>query len=240
MEHSTILSLRLKKLIDSEKARKEENGDKTSDGKIAKAAGIAPSMLSDMLKGKDRLINYTAIVSLAKYFNVSTDYLLGLSDEQTTEPNKKIAIQTLDISEKSFDALYNLYNVIEHNGYTWDSSAIETMDFFLDHEEISFQIMGLIHEYIFADFDNVYCYHGKENIKKGEVYLVPTADLHLPMVLSQWADGEPDNPQHSFQLNHEHFSNMLLQIIMDLIKKWRDDEQSQLLQKKTSHDEKRR
>lgn len=63
-------SIRLNRLL-------QENG--ISKYQLAKDSGISKSVLSDYCNGK---VQPTAevIVIIAKYFDVSADYLLGLSD----------------------------------------------------------------------------------------------------------------------------------------------------------------
>ncbi len=63
-------SIRLNRLL-------QENG--ISKYQLAKDSGISKSVLSDYCNGKVQP-TAEAIVIIAKYFDVSADYLLGLSD----------------------------------------------------------------------------------------------------------------------------------------------------------------
>ena len=48
---------------------------------IAQSTGLSQPALANWEKGK-RIPNAVAIIKLAKFFNVSADYLLGLTDEE--------------------------------------------------------------------------------------------------------------------------------------------------------------
>ena len=48
--------------------------------KLAEETGLSQSALANWENGK-RSPSAAAIISLAKYFNVTTDYLLGVTDE---------------------------------------------------------------------------------------------------------------------------------------------------------------
>ena len=50
-----------------------------SQAQLAKATGLSQSAIGAWEVGKN-VINANAIITLAKYFGVTTDYLLGVSD----------------------------------------------------------------------------------------------------------------------------------------------------------------
>lgn len=87
---------------------------------------IHPSLIHDLEKdtsgsGKDgRDVGYKSILILAKYYNVSVDYLLGLSDEPTTDTNMAAVCKYTGLSEKSVWALHYLKTV----GYTTKADDI--------------------------------------------------------------------------------------------------------------------
>jgi len=54
-----------------------------SDATLHKECGLVHTSLNDWRKGKAKP-STDAIIKLAQYFNVTTDYLLGLSDNPTS------------------------------------------------------------------------------------------------------------------------------------------------------------
>ena len=51
-----------------------------SQATLAKEAGIPESTLSRFMKGKVQSLSHTNVIAIARYFNVSTDFLLGLTN----------------------------------------------------------------------------------------------------------------------------------------------------------------
>ena len=82
-----ILINRLRLLIGNQTAKE-----------IAKTIDISPSTLSLYLSGK-RVPHPEVLVKLCKYFNVSADYLLGISDNPSKSGEVSEAI--LDIQNKA-------------------------------------------------------------------------------------------------------------------------------------------
>ena len=69
---------------------------------------VSEATLTSWLKGnkgvyKEPKIN--GLISVAKVLNVSTDYILGLSENPTTDENMKIAIKTTGLSEREIEQL---------------------------------------------------------------------------------------------------------------------------------------
>ena len=53
--------------------------NKLTQRDLAKAVGLSQNAIN-MWENNNRVPNANAVIALAKYFNVSTDYLLGLED----------------------------------------------------------------------------------------------------------------------------------------------------------------
>lgn len=84
---------------------KKQKGITQAD--IAKGIGISTGALSKYLNGlmfpKAEIIN-----KIAKYFGVSTDYLLGVSEVESTKTSIKAACKTTGLSENSVKVLHDL------------------------------------------------------------------------------------------------------------------------------------
>lgn len=71
MLHKDIFCIRVKKL---RKARKEQQVE------LAKAIGATQASISDIENGR-RTTTFDRLAAICKHYNVSADYLLGLTDE---------------------------------------------------------------------------------------------------------------------------------------------------------------
>jgi len=97
---------RLKKLIDKEKSRQV----------IADSFGCDVSTITKHYNG-DNPVDLEMLYNYAKYFNVSTDYLLGLSDIQTSNIDKKEICRRLHIPDEMYDILRELFLHISPGAY---------------------------------------------------------------------------------------------------------------------------
>ena len=77
---------------------------------IAEKIGISPSVLSKLCSGNSKAPSADTVFSIAKYFNVSADWLLGLSDNSTTDKATKSLCKTLGLSDISIEFLKNNSN----------------------------------------------------------------------------------------------------------------------------------
>lgn len=77
---------------------RKESG-KTQES-LLEALGVSQQTLSRYEKGQ-RQASLEFVIRAAKYYNVSADYLLGLSDVKSTEQDIKIACEVTELSEKA-------------------------------------------------------------------------------------------------------------------------------------------
>lgn len=71
---------------------------------LAKAIGVADNAVSYYCNG-DRVPNYEQLIAIAQYLEVSADYLLGLSNEPTTDKEKQFVCDYTGLSEVVIDCL---------------------------------------------------------------------------------------------------------------------------------------
>ncbi len=85
--------------------------NKTTAKEVATATGLAPSNFTEWKKGNNKP-GYGAIVKIADYFGVSTDYLLGNSETKTTE--SAAASSTTPYDDLPPEAIQELNNYREY------------------------------------------------------------------------------------------------------------------------------
>lgn len=73
---------------------------------LAAYLSISDNIVSYFVKGT-RVPNTEQIIKISKYFNVSTDYLLGLTDVKTTDTDLKMIVDYTGLSEECIDELHN-------------------------------------------------------------------------------------------------------------------------------------
>ena len=69
--------------------------------KLAEETGISASLLSDLRRGTGREIGINTLKTLCKYFGVTSDYLLGLSDTPDRDPERRAASSYIGLSEEA-------------------------------------------------------------------------------------------------------------------------------------------
>ncbi|MBQ8943893.1 MAG: helix-turn-helix transcriptional regulator [Clostridia bacterium] len=97
---NSIITSRLKPLID--------NSGKTNND-IAVAIGCDKSLVTKHYNG-DKTISLDFIIKYAKYFNVSTDYLLGLTNTASNNEDIQTLCKKIPLSEDSASILFNMDN----------------------------------------------------------------------------------------------------------------------------------
>lgn len=93
----------------------------TLQKELAKQLNVKDNIVSYWCKG-DRTPNTTQIIQIANYLNVSTDYLLGITDVATTDKDLKFVCEYTGLDEKSVKYLNKVNAEIIRN---WDLSEEE-------------------------------------------------------------------------------------------------------------------
>lgn len=75
-------------------------------------------------------MSISTLYKLAKYFNVSADYLLGISSNPTTDKNKNAVCEYTGLSQDSIDIIFN----ISEDGFTYTNldTSLDTLAFLHD------------------------------------------------------------------------------------------------------------
>ena len=119
------IALKLNELID----KKELTLDTISKETEIKKSSMSCYTAGTAEPGSD------AIKKLAQYLNVSSDYLLGLTDAPTTNPNERWAIEYTGISKEAYDIFHKGYNNKERPLYSQIVSTLiesKTIDNLVD------------------------------------------------------------------------------------------------------------
>ena len=93
VQNLSILAQRLNALFQEERARG------TSTRSVLLQLGMSETALAEWNRGKSKP-TISAIIKLARYFNVSADYLLGLTDERKPLENREVAQPQTAVTEK--------------------------------------------------------------------------------------------------------------------------------------------
>lgn len=113
-----ITTLRFRKLIDNEKYAQVPRSE------IAKATDCDTSTITKYYNGQ-RQLSVESIIKFSKYFNVSSDYLLGLTDVETTDTKVKSICTVTGLNECSVNILNELNNS--------NTSVIEFTDMIVEY-----------------------------------------------------------------------------------------------------------
>lgn len=81
---------------------------KSTQAKEAKEMCVAASMLSDIINGNRKEIRSDTLIKLCKHFNVSADWLLGLSQTRSVDENIQCVCATTGLSNNAVDILCSI------------------------------------------------------------------------------------------------------------------------------------
>lgn len=125
----SIFHVRLKEL---------KNESAQPQSKIAADLGLTPQAFSYYINGREP--NFEILIKISKYFNVTADYLLGLSSSKSGADDailKEIEIEDSTIKVLKADIDKRLYNrFVQHPYYSILSSYISICLYFNKHEPL--------------------------------------------------------------------------------------------------------
>ena len=86
---------------------------KESVKSVFEKTGISKSLIDDLESnvGKKRAVSYLTVKELAEYYGVTSDYLLGLSDNPSRDEDIQIAAKTTGLSNTAIIQLERISTV---------------------------------------------------------------------------------------------------------------------------------
>lgn len=145
---------------------------------VAKALNISRAALSYYESG-ERVPDINVLFSMAKYFNVSSDYLLGITDIEKTDIDAKAiadktglsarSIEFLKYNKKSCDLLGKEYNEKEIHNPLYSYLELQTINLLIGGAS---GLLSKITDFLFVEFTHF------SNYEDGEYYY-PISDLEL-------------------------------------------------------------
>ena len=106
----------------------ERNG--LTQSKLAKYVGVGRSTLNDFLKGETETITSENVVKIAGLFNVSTDFVLGLTNDPRP---KNMELKALGLSRQATENLENR---------CFDPQALSVI---LEQPELIYTLLQVLH-----------------------------------------------------------------------------------------------
>ena len=110
---------------------------------LAKELGITDNTVSYFVNGS-RVPNIQQIIKISQIFNVSTDYILGVTNAMSTDADIKAICEYTGLSEKAIENIQSLKNF----PFTEQYKHIDTTNLFFEYPEFSL-LCGSIYENCF-------------------------------------------------------------------------------------------
>lgn len=128
MENKTCSEIFSERLTELRQQHNETSRD------LARALDVSFSAISNYQLGK-RTPDIVFLQKVAQHFNVTTDYLLGLSDVKSTEQDMKTVCELTGLSE---EAIYSLYEMTKSgNRALYSSYILPFLNYIIEKYDIS-------------------------------------------------------------------------------------------------------
>lgn len=109
-----------------------------SQQELADALGISRQSLG-LYEKAERTINIDVLVRIAQYFNVSTDYLLGLSNAHSIDPDTQAVCKKIGCSEEALNGIIEIFDGSVPDSYS--GAFLEAV--FSTHDKNAFNLNAL-------------------------------------------------------------------------------------------------
>ena len=142
---------RFRELVDKEKSR-----DILSQKMKEKGLDCSTSTITKHYNG-DRTISTEYIIKYAKYFNVSTDYLLGLSDNSILEYKTKMINEYTGLSAKSVKSLKVLFEFQKYNNDIQKNGYLDIINFIIEKISDNTELLKVFEKLVNDNFEDNEC-----------------------------------------------------------------------------------
>ena len=140
---------------------------KKSQESIAKKIDVTQQTYANYESGK-RLPSIDILYSLAKLYNVPSDYLIGITDSKENDKGIQAAVDLLGLSDKSVETLYFVNN--SSSPENWGISMIDCLNILMENAD--FKLLLLLASQLksnIEEFDNDVVSKLGDDINKKEI-----------------------------------------------------------------------
>jgi transcriptional regulator with XRE-family HTH domain len=191
------------KIKDSRTAMKKTIAEVCSDIQKKYSYKISVGKLTEMENDIDKDFGYKTIIYLSKYFDVSADYLLGLSEIKSVDNDIKVACKVTRLSEEAVQNIRTLTLVPRYDNLKYPVTDI--LESFINNKQFQYLLLHILKLRSFIFDKNV------DNYKRSrmqEVYsLSEQEDIRDKLSVSAIRYNEVISGIHL--LNDETFSSVL-------------------------------
>lgn len=150
----------------AERLIKLRKKNKKSQESIAERIGITQQTYGNYESGK-RLPSIDILYSLAKLYNVPSDFLIGITDSDKNDKDIQTAVDLLGLSDKSVETLLSENNASMPEN--WVVSTMDCLNMFIEHDAFeSAALLAVQLRSLTEQFDNEVVLSLRDSIIKGE------------------------------------------------------------------------
>lgn len=184
------------KLTIAERVQDEMQRQNLTIAQLVKKTGMSQSTISEILIGKRTNLQSENLIKLSKGLNVSTDYLLGLTETWTTNDDYKEVYKEIGLNEVSIENIKRMY-------YFFDLE-IKKLN---DHDDYSAKISKEMKEFCISTLNELLSYYDLRDL---------LLDIYKFLSIKEsWCDFEKyyDSASHSITLTRKQLEKVHLLLI---------------------------
>lgn len=197
---------------------KELRGNK-SQLEVAKALNISRSALSYYESG-ERVPDINVLYSIAKYYDVSSDYLIGITDIKNSDTDTAAIAKKTGLSKRSIERLESLKKydktlcIPDENNFIYRYLVLQTINLLIGGTS---DILDYITEFLFVEFTHFSSfYDGEEWFSIDDLELYDSRfDISFSEDHDFYSKAFLFSLQHNLQYMRDKFSQELHKIIGD-------------------------